>query len=55
MPDALTVDTGTYKVMFLAFPFEALGTAGDRANLMKSALNWFGLNFYRINLPIVRK
>ncbi|MFN8595110.1 MAG: hypothetical protein U0559_02880, partial [Anaerolineae bacterium] len=55
LPDALTVDTGTYKVMFLAFPFEALGTAGDRANLMKSALNWFGLNFYRINLPIVRK
>jgi uncharacterized repeat protein (TIGR01451 family) len=56
LPDALTVDTGTYKVMFLAFPFEALGTASDRTNLMSSAITWFGgvqLLPYRIYLPIV--
>jgi len=40
--DADTVDTGTYKVMFLAFPFEAYGSASDKATLMSNALNWFG-------------
>ena len=41
-PDALTVDTGTYKVMFLAFPFEAYGQASDKATLMGDALTFFG-------------
>jgi uncharacterized repeat protein (TIGR01451 family) len=40
MPDALTF-AGTYKVMFLAFPFEAYGAAGDRATLMGNAMSWF--------------
>lgn len=40
--DALTVDTDGYKVMFLAFPFEEYGTAGQKATLMSNALNWFG-------------
>jgi len=40
--DALTVADGGYKVMFLAFPFEAYGAAADRAALMQSALTWFG-------------
>jgi hypothetical protein len=34
-PDALTVAAGAYKVVFLAFPFEAYGTASDKADLMK--------------------
>lgn len=40
-PDALTVDTGVYKVVFLAFPFEAIGSAGDRANLMGRIMTFF--------------
>jgi uncharacterized repeat protein (TIGR01451 family) len=40
--DALTVADGSYKVMFLAFPFEAYGTAAQKADLMNRALTWFG-------------
>ena len=36
--NALTAAEGTYKVMFLAFPFEAYGSASDKADLMDSAL-----------------
>jgi hypothetical protein len=41
-PDALTVSASGYKVMFLAFPFEAYGTAANKADLMNRALTWFG-------------
>ncbi|UQX89525.1 hypothetical protein M6D93_05830 [Jatrophihabitans telluris] len=41
-PDALTVASGTYKVMFLAFPFEAYGTAAQQASLMGQALTYLG-------------
>ena len=37
-PDALTVTSNAYKVVFLAFPFEAYGTATDKADLMHRAL-----------------
>jgi hypothetical protein len=37
-PDALTVTAGGYKVVFLAFPFEAYGTATDKADLMNRVL-----------------
>jgi hypothetical protein len=37
-PDALTVAAGAYKVVFLGFPFEAYGTATDKADLMKRVL-----------------
>jgi predicted alpha-1,2-mannosidase len=37
-PDALVVAAGAYKVVFLAFPFEAYGTAADRADLMHRVL-----------------
>ncbi len=37
-PDALTVAAGAYKVVFLAFPFEAYGTATDKADLMSRVL-----------------
>jgi len=40
--DALDVDTGTYKVVFLAFPFEAYGTSGDKTDLMARVLTFFG-------------
>ena len=36
--DALTVADGAYKVVFLAFPFEAYGTAATKADLMGRVL-----------------
>jgi uncharacterized repeat protein (TIGR01451 family) len=41
-PDALDVNTGTYKVVFLAFPFEAYGSASDKATLMTKVFAFFG-------------
>jgi hypothetical protein len=41
-PDALSVAAGAYKVIFLAFPFEAYGTASDKADLMNRALTYLG-------------
>jgi uncharacterized repeat protein (TIGR01451 family) len=41
-PDGLSVDTGTYKVVFIAFPFEEYGAAADKANLMTRVLGYFG-------------
>jgi hypothetical protein len=40
--DALTVAAGVYKVVFLAFPFEAYGTATQKADLMQHVLTYFG-------------
>jgi uncharacterized repeat protein (TIGR01451 family) len=40
--DGLSVDTGTYKVVFLAFPFEEYGTAAQKADLMTRVLTFFG-------------
>lgn len=40
--DALTVAAGSYKVMFLAFPFEAYGSGAERNDLMQRVLAWFG-------------
>jgi hypothetical protein len=40
-PDALTF-AGTYKVVFLAFPLEAYGTAADKADLVGRTLTFFG-------------
>jgi hypothetical protein len=37
--DALIVAAGTYK-MFLAFPFEAYGSATQKADLMNRAFTW---------------
>ena len=41
-PNALTVADGSYKVVFLAFPFEAYGSAAQKTDLMNRALTWFG-------------
>jgi hypothetical protein len=40
--DALTVADGPYKVEFLAFPFEAYGSATNKVTLMTKTLDWFG-------------
>jgi hypothetical protein len=39
--DALSY-SGTYKVVFLAFPMEAYGTAAQRADLISRAFGFFG-------------
>jgi len=40
-PDALSYSDG-YKVVFLAFPMEAYGTAADKANLVQRVFSFFG-------------
>jgi uncharacterized repeat protein (TIGR01451 family) len=40
--NGLSVATGVYKVVFLAFPFEAYGTPADRTDLMGRVLTFFG-------------
>ena len=41
LPDALSY-TGSYKVVFLAFPFEAYGTAAQKADLVNRVMTYFG-------------
>jgi uncharacterized repeat protein (TIGR01451 family) len=51
--DALTVSADNYKVMFLAFPFEVMGTPQDKANVMMHAMNYFGIRGIQyIYLPL---
>ncbi|MHA3703442.1 hypothetical protein ACXR2U_14795 [Jatrophihabitans sp. YIM 134969] len=40
--DGLTVKTDGYAVVFLAFPFEAYGTAAQKATLMQNVLTYLG-------------
>jgi hypothetical protein len=40
-PDALTF-SGTYKVVFLAFPFEEYGSAAQKADLVSRVMTFFG-------------
>lgn len=40
--NALAVDSGTYRVVFLAFPFEEYGNAGQKSDLMTAVLGYFG-------------
>jgi uncharacterized repeat protein (TIGR01451 family) len=40
-PDGLTVAAGAYKVIFLAFPLEAYGTAANKVDLITRSLNYF--------------
>ncbi len=42
-PDALTFSdaSAAYRVVFLAFPFEAYGTAADKADLMGRVMSFF--------------
>ncbi len=43
-PNALQVDSGAYKVVFLAFPFEATGNFVQRVTLMDRVLKYFASN-----------
>jgi len=38
---AIRVDTGTYKVVFFAFGFEAINSSDQRALLVKRIIDWF--------------
>ncbi len=40
--NALSVDSGTYKVVFLAFPFEEYGDASAKSDLTSRVLSFFG-------------
>ena len=40
--DGLSVDAGMYKVVFLAFPLEAYGTAAQKADVVTRVFNYFG-------------
>ena len=40
-PDALSF-SGSYKVVFLAFPLEEYGTAGERADVFTRVMTFFG-------------
>ncbi len=40
--DGLTVDSGTYKVVFLAFPFEEYGSPAQKADFITRMLAYFG-------------
>jgi uncharacterized repeat protein (TIGR01451 family) len=54
--DALTVAAGSYKVVFLAWPFEALTSASDRRAVMSRSLNYFGLKGnFKYWLPFVAR
>ncbi len=40
--DSLSVNTGTYKVVFIAFPLEAYGTAAQKSDLVSRVMAFFG-------------
>ncbi|TMB50199.1 MAG: hypothetical protein E6J50_06260 [Chloroflexi bacterium] len=40
--DGLNLASGAYKVIFLAFPLEAYGTAADKAAFMTKSFTYFG-------------
>jgi uncharacterized repeat protein (TIGR01451 family) len=50
--NALTVTAGNYKVVFLAFPFEAIVSPAHRAEVMKRSLNYFGFVETAVECPI---
>jgi hypothetical protein len=50
--NALSVDTGTYRVIFLAWPFESMGTAADRTVVMGRSLAYL---LAQLNMPIVAR
>jgi hypothetical protein len=52
--NTLTVSAGNYKVVFLAFPFEAITSRSDRTAVMSRSIKYFGLKAsFRILLPII--
>jgi hypothetical protein len=51
LTNGLTYDSGTWKVLFLAWPFENLAPP-DAEAVMASAMEWFGV-LHRVYLPLV--
>ena len=51
LTNGLTYDSGTWKMLFLAWPFENL-VAPDAEAVMASAMEWFGV-LHRVYLPVV--
>ena len=51
----IKVDTGVYKVVYLAFGFEAINNEDDRHELMKRIIVWLGIPFFEklSNKPII--
>ena len=50
---ALRVDTGTYKVVYFAFGFEAINNAADRAFIMYSVLKWLSPSSHEAGILFV--
>ncbi len=51
-PNALQVNAGAYKVIFLAFPLEAYGNGAQRATLIDRAMKYFASNNPVTSAPI---
>jgi hypothetical protein len=52
----LTVQDDRYRVVYLAFPFEGMGTAADRQELMRRVLDWLGGDIpWQAYLPLLAK
>ena len=50
----LRVDTGTYKVVYFAFGFEAINSVADRNAVMERVLNWLAVRqSTKLCLPLV--
>jgi hypothetical protein len=45
-PACTYVDTGTYQVIHLGFPFETITAQSMRNDLMAETLNYFAIPFY---------
>jgi hypothetical protein len=48
---ALRVDTGTYRIVYFAFGFEAINDAAMRAAVMERVIDW--LRASKLYLPLV--
>jgi hypothetical protein len=54
--DALTVAAGNYKVVFLAWPLEALTTANSRTAVLWRSLSYFGLKAsFKTYAPVIHR
>jgi PGF-pre-PGF domain-containing protein len=50
---ALRVDTGTYRIVYFAFGFEAINSASDRDTVMDRIITWFTQNDNTANDNVV--
>jgi hypothetical protein len=52
-PNSTNYDGGTFKAVYLAWPFEWIGTLGERVQILSAILDWMGLSRHRLYLPLV--